>query len=99
MIPRKDDAHSIKNYRPFSLTTTLMKLFEKIISERLKSYLEKKKLLIWKIMEAFSRKEKVCCIYFDIQAAFDKIWHNRLLFKLFKLNIPYYMVIWLRNFL
>ena len=86
MIPKKGDTHNIKNYRPISSTATLMKLFEKIIAERLKKFLECNQLIIkqqsgfrnnrltkdnlylmsQKIMEAFSRKEKVCCIFFDI---------------------------------
>ena len=52
-----------------------------------------------KIMQAFSNQEKVGCIFFDIQAAFDKVWHNGLLFKLFKFKVPYYMLIWIKNFL
>ena len=52
-----------------------------------------------KILQAFGNHEKVCCIFFDIQAAFDKVWHNGLLYKLFKLKIPYYMLIWLKFFL
>ena len=52
-----------------------------------------------KILETFGYRKKVCCIFFDIQSAFDKIWHNGLLFKLIKLKIPLYIIKWIENFL
>ena len=52
-----------------------------------------------KILEAFGKKQKVCCIFFDIQAAFDKVWHNGLLFKLYKIKVPFYMLEWIKNFM
>ena len=52
-----------------------------------------------KILEAFGKKKKVCCILFDIQSAFDKVWHNGLIYKLYKINTPFYMLEWLKNFL
>ena len=104
MIPKKGDQQNIKSYRPISSTPCLMKIFEKIISERLKTFLKDKNILIkqqsgfrdnrqtkdnlyfmsQKILQAFGNHEKVCCIFFDIQAAFDKVWHNSLLYKFFK---------------
>ena len=114
MISKKGDGKNIKNYRPIRSTPNLMKLFEKIMAERLKLFLDDNKILIkqqsgqtkdnlyfmtQKIMQAFSNQEKVGCIFFDIQAAFDKVWHNGLLFKLFKFKVPYYMLIWIKNFL
>lgn len=38
-------------------------------------------------------------IFFDIASAFDKVWHNGLIFKLINLNVPFYLVQWLINFL
>ncbi len=52
-----------------------------------------------KIIESFNRKKKVCAIFFDIQSAFDKVWHRELVFKMIKLNIPNYLVCWINNFL
>ncbi len=49
--------------------------------------------------ESFNRKKKVCAIFFDIQSAFDKVWHRGLVFKMIKLNIPNYVVCWINNFL
>ena len=49
-------------------------------------------------------EKKVCCIFFDIAAAFDKVWHNGLIFKLTQMNLPLYLVncftafLWERKF-
>ncbi len=42
---------------------------------------------------------KVCCVFFDIQAAFDKVWHQDLICKLCKLKFPLYLIDWVWNFL
>ena len=55
--------------------------------------------LIQKTTESFNRKKKVCAIFFDIQSAFDKIWHDGLIFKMFQMMIPLYLVRWCQNFL
>ena len=34
-----------------------------------------------KVSEAFNRSSKICAIFFDIAAAFDKVWHNELISK------------------
>ena len=52
-----------------------------------------------KISEAISRGKKVCGIFFDIAKAFDKVWHVGLLHKLIKLEIPSYLVNYIKNFL
>ncbi len=36
---------------------------------------------------------------FDIAKAFDKAWHNGLVFKLVKIGIPFYIVNWIIKFL
>ena len=55
--------------------------------------------LTQKVQEAFNKGEKVLSIYFDVAAAFDKVWHQGLLFKLIKLKTPYYLVRILQEFL
>ena len=52
-----------------------------------------------KILEAFGNRKKVCCIFFDIESAFDKIWHNGLIYKLIKLKLPLYLIKWIESFL
>ena len=54
--------------------------------------------------ETFNRKKKLCCIFFDIAAAFDEVWHNGLIFKLIQIKLPLYLVnffiafLWERKF-
>ena len=48
--------------------------------------------LCQKNLEAFNRKMKNCVIFFDITKAFDKIWHNGLLYKLIKNKFDKYII-------
>ena len=52
-----------------------------------------------KITQAFHSKLKICAIYFDIQSAFDKVWHTGLISQIIKMNFPSYLILWLNNFL
>ena len=49
-----------------------------------------------KIMD---NRNKTCEVVFDIAKAFDKLWHNRLIFKLHKIGLPKKMGLWIMNFL
>jgi hypothetical protein len=42
---------------------------------------------------------KNCVIFFDITKAFDKIWHNGLLYKLIKNKFDKYIIKWIAEFL
>ena len=35
-----------------------------------------------KVIDSFNRVKKVCAIFFDIASAFDKVWHDGLIYKL-----------------
>ena len=48
--------------------------------------------LIQKSFESNRNGKSVVAIFFDIQSAFDKVWHLGLLNKLVKLRVPYYLV-------
>jgi exonuclease III len=52
-----------------------------------------------KILESYRKKKKVLSLSFDIQAAFDAVWHKGLLFKLRKLGVPEYITRWTTRFL
>lgn len=54
---------------------------------------------IQKVYEAFDSNDKICSIVFDIQKAFDKVWHKGLIYKLHKLNIPCNIGNWIIEFL
>jgi hypothetical protein len=51
------------------------------------------------ISESFNRKRNVCSIFFDISKAFDKVWHLGLLYKMYMMEIPEYLIKWTEEFL
>jgi len=120
MIPKKsNDPHNINNYRPISLTNSLVKLLERLIKNRLSEFLESNKLLstyqsgfranrcamdnifyfTQKCMMGFADDKKTGGIVFDIEKAFDKIWHEGLLIKLHNMKVPNTIANWIKNFL
>ena len=109
MIPKKsDDKHNIDSYRPISVTPCAMRLFERVLLERLKNHLKNNNILIkqqsgfrekrstrdnlffltQKSFESFNKNKSTVAIFFDIAAAFDKVWYNGLIHKLFKIHDP-----------
>jgi retron-type reverse transcriptase len=50
-------------------------------------------------LSAFNRKQKMGAVFFDIEKAFDKVWHNGLLFKLDQLKIPDHLGKWINSYL
>ena len=50
-------------------------------------------------MESFNRGEHVVAAFFDVEKAFDNVWHNGLRFKIFQLDLPTKMTRWLSDFL
>ncbi len=55
--------------------------------------------LTQKATEALNRSNKLCAIFFDIAAAFDKVWHNGLIYKLAQMECPLYLVRFFVSFL
>jgi exonuclease III len=55
--------------------------------------------LIQTAQEGFNKGEKTLTVFFDVAAAFDKVWHNGLLAKLVELKVPYYLVKMIKEFL
>jgi hypothetical protein len=52
-----------------------------------------------KVKEAFQQSRSVLCVFFDIAGAFDKVWHQGLLYKLYQIKTPYYLVKIIEQFL
>lgn len=96
-----------KSYRPIALTSTMGKLFEKIINARLRNHLENNNILnpnqcgfragrsttdqLLKCTQSIQEKSathKHLLLTVDMEAAFDKVWHPGLLYKLHKLDLP-----------
>ena len=109
------------SYRPISLISSIMKLFETVIKQRLRSHQEQISFINMhpsgfrrakstddhlsrlsqsiRIMESFNRGEHVAASFLDIEKAFDNVWHNRLRYKIFQLDVPTKMTRWLSDFL
>ena len=107
------------SYRPISLISSIMKLFERVIEQRLRSNLEQIGFinkhqsgfrrakstddhlfrLSQSIMESFNRGEHVVAAFLDVEKAFDNVWHNGLRNKIYQLNLPTKMTLWLSDFL
>ena len=48
--------------------------------------------LIQKIKKSFNWRRKSIAIFFDIEPAFDKVWHEGLIFKLSGIKIPKFLI-------
>ncbi|KAG6451484.1 hypothetical protein O3G_MSEX007165 [Manduca sexta] len=112
-------ASSPTSYRPISLLSSLGKLYERIVLDRLKIVAHLHNLLppeqfgfrsrhncvhqVLRITEHVYTKRRydrpTGAIFFDVEKAFDKVWHNGLLFKLYTLNVPTQLVHIIRDFL
>ena len=55
--------------------------------------------LVQKTTEGFNRKRKNLCIFFDLEKAFDKMWHDGLVYKLATINVPDYIMLFIQDFL
>jgi hypothetical protein len=61
--------------------------------------------IIQKIQESFARRKKVLSFFFDISQAFDKVWHEGLIYKLIEIKLQLYLTKWIifylkeRNFI
>ena len=48
--------------------------------------------MIQNAQEGFNLEEKTLAIFFDVAAAFDKVWYGGLIYKLNSLRVPYYIL-------
>jgi hypothetical protein len=51
------------------------------------------------VYEANHNNNLTCALVFDVQKAFDKVWHAGLLFKMHLMRIPKRIGFWVKNFL
>ena len=108
-VHKKNDKRLVNNYRPISLLPTFVKIFEKIIFNRIYDFLLKEELLnpnqsgfrtshscinqllaiTHQIFEAFDCNPplEIRSVFLDILKAFDKVWHEGLLYKLKSIGI------------
>ncbi len=52
-----------------------------------------------KISESLNKGKRAVGIFFDISKAFDKVWHQGLIYKLHKLGVPNYITRYVIDFL
>ena len=55
--------------------------------------------LIQNVKEGFNNLKITGAVFFDISKAFDRTWHNGILYKLDKIHTPLYLTKWIENFL
>lgn len=112
--PKKDHMIP-NNHRPISLLTSLSKIFEKLILTRLKIHISPRceqhafrsghstttqlVTLIDDLSSNHSNKDKTAAIFLDIEKAFDRVWHEALLYKLIHTGVPTYIVKIVKSFL
>ena len=100
MLLKPDKLPSLTtSYRPISLMSSIMKLFERVIEQRLRSYLEdigfinkyqsvSDRISLPMIISS-GRGEHAVAAFLDVEKAFDNVSHNGSGIKLLKLqNLP-----------
>ena len=91
-IHKKDNKRVINNYRPISLLPLFAKILEKIIFLKTYNHFTSNNL-ITKNQSGFGPNDSVTnqliclmdsfrSVFLDVSKAFDKVWHEGLLFKL-----------------
>ena len=120
-VHKKNDKRLVNNYRPISLLPIFGKIFEKIIFNKMYSFLLEENLLnpnqsgfrpsdscinqlvaiTHEIFEAFDCNPslEVRSVFLDISKAFDKVWHDGLLYKLKSMGISGELYKLLENYL
>ena len=97
---KKESKNILKNYRPISLLPVCGKIFEKCIYNSLYSYLESNDILS-KSQSGFDAYPSLETrgVFLDICKAFDRVWHEGLLYKLKSYGISGPLLILIKSFL
>ncbi len=98
----------ISSYRPISLLPAISKLFERILAERIRPILEISEHQFdfrqahstthQEIQKALEERKFYSAVFLDIEAAFDRVWHDGLLFKI-KRCLPGRIYLLLKSYL
>ena len=83
LIHRKGDKQNIKNCRPVSLLPMCGKIFERLISfQPGDSCINQLLSITHEIFISFDNGLGVRSVFLDMSKAFDKVWHEGIIFKL-----------------
>ena len=112
-------ANELSSYRPISLLSSISKILERVLLNRINDHLEDNNIIpnqqcgfrtgrstshqlikvIKTAKENIKKKKSTGMIFLDVEKAFDRVWHNGLLFKMLKLNFPLPLIKTVRSFL
>ncbi|GBM95998.1 putative RNA-directed DNA polymerase from transposon BS [Araneus ventricosus] len=105
------------SYRPISLLSSLSKLAETIILNRLEAETENKLIpfqfgfrkglstkeqlirMTEHIREGFNNHADTAAVFIDISKAFDRVWIDSLIYKMYKLGIPIQLTLLIQSYL
>ena len=77
-IYKKDDETDPSNYRPISLLSIFNKIFEKLMYNRLKSFLEKQNIIFksqYDFREKYSTQHAILDIVNQVQSNMSHLWY------------------------
>ncbi|KAL4096389.1 hypothetical protein QTP88_021351, partial [Uroleucon formosanum] len=82
----------LTNYRPIALLSSLSKMYEDLIlthlQTNLRNKISSKQFFTHQLSQIFNNNVNTASIFLDVEKVFDRVWHEGLLYKLSKLNIP-----------
>ena len=88
------DKQNLKNYRPVSLLPICGNFFERLIFNKMFSF-----FLVNNLLASFDDRFEVRSVFLDIFKAFDKVWHEGIIYKLKQNGISYDLLNILSDFL
>jgi hypothetical protein len=110
-IPKPGKDHKLpENYHPIALLSSLSKIYERLILNQQQNKLldqirpeHSRTLQLTKLThllsQNFNNNTNTASIFLDVENAFDRVWHDGLLYKISKLNISTEIIKIIQSFL